>query len=152
VGIPGEAWLFQPQTALLALVVFRVWKQLGYSVLLLGAALEAMPDDLMAASRLDGANHWPLLRWVVLPQLWPVLALVVTTSIIQAFQAFDMVYLLTQGGPDHHTEVLVYRVFRLAFEQFQVGQASALAYVLFCLILVVCLVQQALKPPTEHAQ
>jgi multiple sugar transport system permease protein len=148
VGLAGQPWLFQPQTALLALVVFRVWKQLGYSVLLLGAGLSSLPDELMDASRMDGTGPWQTVRHVVLPHVWPVLGLVATTSIIQAFQAFDVVYLLTQGGPNHHTEVLVYRVFKLAFEQFQVGKASALAYILFAMVLGVCLLQQQFKQRT----
>ena len=144
-GLPQPAWLYQPETALFALLVFRLWKQLGYTVLLLAAGLEAMPDSMLEAARLDGAGHRAQLTRLVLPVLGPLLGVVAITIVIQAFQAFDVIYLLTQGGPDHATEVLVYRVFKLAFEQFQVGPASAMAYVLFCLILSISLMQLWLK-------
>jgi multiple sugar transport system permease protein len=139
--LPPVAWLYQPQTALLALLGFRLWKQLGYTVLLLAAGLEALPDTVLEAARLDGANQWQQLSRLVLPLTAPLLLVVAITILIQAFQAFDVIYLLTQGGPDHATEVLVYRVFKLAFEQFQVGQASAMAYMLFVIILGFSLVQ-----------
>jgi multiple sugar transport system permease protein len=144
-GLPQPAWLYQPETALFALLLFRLWKQLGYTVLLLAAGLEAMPDSMLEAARLDGAGHRAQLTRVVLPVMGPLLGVVAITIVIQAFQAFDVIYLLTQGGPDHSTEVLVYRVFKLAFEQFQIGPASAIAYVLFSLILFISLMQLWLK-------
>jgi multiple sugar transport system permease protein len=139
--LPAVPWLYQPQTALLAILLFRLWKQLGYTVLLIAAGLEALPESLLEAARLEGLSLWQQVRHILLPLLAPVLVVVSVTCVIQAFQAFDVIYLLTQGGPDHATEVVVYKVFKLAFEQFQVGPASAMAYVLFMIILALSLLQ-----------
>jgi multiple sugar transport system permease protein len=143
VGLIKEpvAWLYTPKTALPSVVVVEVWKMLGYNTLLLLAGLQAIPLSVLEAASLDGANALKQTAAIVLPLLSPTLFFVATLTVIHALQAFDSVYLLTQGGPEHASAVIVYWVYKQAFEWFQVGPASAMAYLLFATIAVLTLVQ-----------
>lgn len=139
------AWLHQVETALGAVVALDVWKTLGYTVVLLLAGLLTVPPELEEAARLDGAQGWSLLWRVTLPLLSPTLFLVSLLTLIHAMQAFDAVYLLTQGGPQQATTVVVYALYQYAFQFYKVGQASALAYLLFAVILLLTLLQWGLR-------
>ena len=144
-GLKGHAWLFEPGWAMLCVIVLRVWKEMGFSTLLLWSGLQAIPKDYFEASRLDGASAWTQFRQISLPLLSPIVFFVLTVSTIGAFQAFDSIYLLTQGGPANSTQVLVFWVFKHAFSFYKVGQASALAYMLFFLIASVTLLQWQIR-------
>lgn len=135
------AWLYNPRTAMAAIMVLQIWKNTGYAFLILLAGLQALDTDLLEAAILDGAPVWQRFFSIVLPLLSPTLFFVVTVSMINNFQAFDSIYLLTQGGPQHSTEVLVHWLFGQAFTEFTVGRASALAYCLFVIILGLTLLQ-----------
>lgn len=140
-GISPIAWLFDPQWAMFAMILLRVWKDLGYNMVILLAGLQGIPPHLYESASLDGANAWQRFVWVTLPMLSPTLFFVITVSLINAFQAFDAVYLLTQGGPENSTNVLVYWMVVNAFQFYKIGPASAIAYILFVLILAVTLIQ-----------
>ena len=144
-GGPSIDWLYDEKTALLALILIRVWKDLGYSMLILLAGLQTVPPELLESAALDGASAWGRFWRITLPQISPTVFFVITMGLINAFQAFDVVFMLTQGGPNHSTDVLVYGVYKNAFELYRVGPASALAYVLFLFILVVTAVQWRLR-------
>jgi multiple sugar transport system permease protein len=144
-GWPVVAWLHQPETALVAVVVLRVWKQVGYTMLLLLAGLYGVPEELSQAASLDGASAWQCFWRITLPMLMPLLFFTGITVMVSAFQLFDAIYLLTQGGPEQSTMVMTYSVFKQAFEQYQVGPASAMAYCLFLLLAVIAWVQFSLK-------
>lgn len=144
-GLPKIAWLYEPGWAMAWVIILRAWKELGYSTLLLWTALKALPQDLFEASHLDGANAWQQFTKVILPQLSPILCFVTTVSTIGAFQAFDSIYLLTQGGPQNSTQVLVYWIFKNAFSFYKIGEASAIAYLLFLLIAGLTLIQWQLQ-------
>lgn len=144
-GHPGINWLSDPAWALWAIVFLSVWKNLGYTMILLLAGLQAIPESLLEAARTDGANVWQTFRRVTLPMLSPSLFLVSILSLIHAFQAFDSVYLLTQGGPNDQTNVLVYWLYQNAFLYYNIGRASALAYILFVIILGLTLLQWWLR-------
>lgn len=144
-GIQPVAWLFSTQWALPALIVMGVWKNVGYSMVIFLAGLQNIPDDLYEAAALDGANHWQQFLHVTLPMISPTLFFVMTMSTITAFQVFDTVYMMTQGGPENSTQVAVYWIYQNAFEFFQVGRASAMAYVLFGIILALTLIQWSVR-------
>lgn len=144
-GIKPIAWLFDTHWAMPAIILLRVWKEVGYTMLLLLAGLQAIPTHLLESAALDGANGLKRLVYVTLPMLSPTLFFVLTVCLINAFQAFDSVYLLTQGGPQHSTQVLVFWVFQNAFQFYKVGPASAMAYVLFLLVLGITVVQWQLR-------
>jgi multiple sugar transport system permease protein len=130
-----KAWLQDPQTALWAIIALQVWKSVGFKILLLVAGLESIPKAHWEAAQLDGASPWKQWRYVALPALGPTLFFLVMTGLIQGLQAFDAVYLLTQGGPNNQTNVIVYALFKQAFEFFNVGPASAMAVLLFLVIM-----------------
>lgn len=140
-GMQPIAWLYDPQWAMLAIILLRVWKNMGYTMVILLAGLQGIPTHLYESASLDGAGSWQRFRHVTLPMLSPTLFFVITVSIINSFQVFDSIYLLTQGGPQNSTQVLVYLLFNNAFQYYKIGPASAIAYILFLIILVITLVQ-----------
>lgn len=145
IGLEPVFWLSDPRWALPSLVAVTVWKGLGYTMLLFLAGLQAIPRHYEEAAALDGASAWRTFTSVTLPLLSPTVFLVTTISLINAFQVFDVVYMLTAGGPANQTSVLVFWLYQNAFGYFNMGKASALAYVLFALILAVTLVQWRLR-------
>lgn len=145
VGIKPIAWLFTTEWALPALIVMGIWKNVGYSMVIFLAGLQNIPDELYEAASLDGANPWQQFLNVTLPMISPTLFFVMTMSTITAFQIFDSIYMMTEGGPENSTNVAVYWLYQNAFEFFQVGRASAMAYVLFAIILTLTLIQWSLR-------
>jgi multiple sugar transport system permease protein len=139
------AWLQDPKTAMASVVMLRVWKNVGYNVLLFLAALGNLPSDLEESAHLDGASPWQIFWRITLPLISPTLFFVLVMTMINAFQVFDSIYLLTQGGPQHATEVLVYWMFKNAFEFYKIGPASAIAYILFWVILALTALQWQIR-------
>lgn len=138
-------WLYDPKTALWAVIILRVWKDIGYNIVIFLAGLQAVPPSLYESANLDGAGGWRTFWLITLPMITPTLFFVGIMTLINGFQAFDSVYLLTQGGPEHSTELLVYWMFKNAFEFYKIGPASAIAYILFIVILLLTLVQWQLR-------
>jgi len=130
------AWLFTPHTALMAVISLEAWKTTGYNMLLILGALQALPQYLDEAARLDGASGLRKWWWITLPQLMPTVLLVAMMTTIHALQAFDSIYLLTQGGPNRATTVLAYALYESAFQRFELGQATALGVVIFTIIAI----------------
>lgn len=139
------AWLFDPKTAMGSVILQRVWKNVGYNVVIFLAGLQAIPESVYESAHLDGATPWQTFWRITLPMVTPTLFFVATMTLINAFQVFDSIYLLTQGGPEHSTEVLVYWMFKNAFEFYKIGPASAIAYLLFVVILILTIVQWQLR-------
>ena len=140
-GITGPKWLASTRWAMPAVIIMSVWKGLGYNIVIFLAGLQDVPQFLYEAAELDGANGWQKLRNVTLPMLYPTTFFVIVMSIIGSFQAFDQVYVMTGGGPARATSVIVHYLYQSAFQYFEMGYASAMAYVLFVIIFVVTLVQ-----------
>ncbi len=138
-------WLYDPNTALWAVMVLRVWKDIGYNIVIFLAGLQAVSPSLYESAELDGAGPWRTFWQVTLPMITPTLFFVAVMAFINGFQAFDTVYLLTQGGPEHSTELLVYWMFKNAFEFYKIGPASAIAYILFVVILALTVTQWQLR-------
>jgi multiple sugar transport system permease protein len=141
VGIRGADWLGDPRTAMAALIIVTVWTQVGYQMTVLLAGLQGIPQTYLDAATMDGASPWQRFRHVTLPLLKPVLLFVLVTGIIGGFQVFTLVYLMTEGGPLHSTDVIVYRIYQTAWEFLRFGSASAMAVVLFVLLLGLTWVQ-----------
>jgi multiple sugar transport system permease protein len=138
-------WLYDPKTAMWAIIILRVWKDIGYNMVIFLAGLQAVPPSLYESANLDGASGWRTFWRITLPMISPTLFFVAIMAFINGFQAFDSVYLLTQGGPEHSTELLVYWMFKNAFEFYRIGPASAIAYILFVVILALTLTQWQLR-------
>ena len=115
------------------------------SIFLLRQFYLSLPDSFVEAAKIDGANTFQIFKNVTIPVLSPSIFFVVIITAIYSFQVFDLIYLMTQGGPLDSTNVLVYAIYKNAFEYFNVGKASAIAYVLFVIILVLTLAQWNLR-------
>ncbi len=144
-GVEPIAWLYDKQWALGAIILLQVWKGMGYNMVILLAGLQGIPTHIYESAELDGANGWQQFWRLTLPMLSPTLFFVVTVSLINAFQAFDAVYLLTEGGPENSTQVLVYWLFKNAFQFYKIGPASAMAYILFMIILTLTVIQWQMR-------
>lgn len=138
-------WLYDSKLAMPALIVVSVWKLIGYNMIIFLSSLSAISQSLFEAAKIDGANSFQIFKNVTIPMLSPTIFFVVIITGISSFQVFDLIYLMTQGGPFDSTNVLVYAIYKNAFEYFNVGKASAIAYVLFVIILVLTLIQWSLR-------
>ncbi|WP_290869223.1 sugar ABC transporter permease [Hamadaea sp.] len=145
VGIDGPGWWTDPTWAMPSVVLASVWKDVGFVAVILLAGLQAIPKDLLEAADLDGASAWRRLRSITLPLLSPSLFFVTVISLINGFQVFDQVWVMTGGGPGGASSVVVEQIVRYAFSYGRVGYASAMSIVLFAIILVVTVAQLRLQ-------
>ncbi|HLQ12462.1 MAG TPA: sugar ABC transporter permease [Steroidobacteraceae bacterium] len=143
-GLPAIDWLGDPHWSMPSIVLLAVWKNFGYNMIILIAALQAIPEDLHDAARLEGAGTWARLRHITLPLLAPTLALVGILTVSGYFQLFAEPYVMTQGGPLQSTLSVLYFMFDQGFTWWKLGSASAVAFLLFALILLVTALQQRL--------
>ena len=134
--IAKVGWLTDPRWALPAVAATTVWKDLGFNVVVLLAALQGVPEELVEAARIDGAGRWAAFRNVVIPAISPALFFVAVVATINVLQSFGQVNILTQGGPVDSTNVIVYSIYRNAFVNFRFGLAAAQAMLLFALVLL----------------
>jgi multiple sugar transport system permease protein len=141
VGLPVQPWLMSSRTALFSILLFSVWKGLGYNMVIYLAGLQAVPTSFLEAATIDGAGALQRFRRITLPLLAPTTAFLLIYNSIQAFQVFDQVFVLTSGGPAGSTNVVVLDLYRQAFERYNFGYAAAEATVLFVLILGVTALQ-----------
>ena len=141
VGLRAVDWLGDHRLALLSLVLVTVWKSVGYPMVIYLAALQAIPGDLHEAAALDGAGGWQRFRHVTWPLLTPTTLFLSITLTIASFQGFDVVKIMTQGGPVASTMIYVYYIYEQAFQYFKLGKASAAVVVLFTLILALTALQ-----------
>jgi multiple sugar transport system permease protein len=140
-GMPRVPWLTSPSWAMATLVVAIVWGRIGFCMVIYLAALQAVPASLLESSTLDGANRWQQFRFVTFPLLRPTTFLLLVVNVIFSLQVFDVVYVLTGGGPGFATTVLLQAIFRAAFTQGEMGYASAIGMVLTAILLVFTLLQ-----------
>lgn len=142
VGIPGVSWLGRPWLALVMVALVTVWKNVGYFLVIYYAGIMEIPGELYEAASLDGAGPAQQFRHITLPGLRPVTLLVVILGTIWSFQVFDLVYSLTGGGPGGATSTLVMAIYQAGFKNYQFGYASAMAMVLFLIVLAVSVIQR----------
>lgn len=134
-------WLYDPHWAMPALILVSVWKLIGYNMIIFLSGFSGISNSMFEAAKIDGANPVETFFYVTIPLLSPTIFFVVIITAVSSFQVFDLIYLMTQGGPLDSTNVLVYAIYKNAFEYFNAGKASAIAYVLFVIILVLTLLQ-----------
>lgn len=145
-------WLYDTHFAMPALIIVSVWKLIGYNMVIFLSALSGISQSMFEAAKIDGANSFQTFKNVTIPLLSPTIFFVVIITAISSFQVFDLIYLMTQGGPLDSTNVLVYAIYKNAFEYFNVGKASAIAYVLFTIILVLTLIQWNLRKKLVYSE
>ncbi len=140
---PRIGWLTDPHWALPAVAATTVWQSLGFNVVVLLAALQGVPDELVEAARIDGSGQWAVFRHVIVPAISPALFFVGVVATLGVLQSFGQIHILTQGGPVGATNAIVYSIYRNAFFNFRFGLAAAQAMVLFVLVLAFTTLQFA---------
>lgn len=134
-------WLASTSMALWSVMIVAIWKQTGYYMVMILAGLQSIPRQLYEAAEIDGANAVVRFFKITLPMLSPVTFMVTILTIISSFQVFDLINVMTKGGPGYATNVLVYRIYQEGFKYMRYGYASAMAYFLFLIILIITLIQ-----------
>lgn len=140
-GFDPVNWLNEPTAAMFALIIMSVWKTFGINMVLFSAGLQGIPDSYYEAAELDGAGKWAKFWNITIPMLAPTTFFIMIMSMISSFQVFDVVYVLTSGGPLGSTKVLVFYVYEYAFKFFEMGYASAISYFLFALLFLLTMLQ-----------
>lgn len=140
-GISPINWLNDPTAAMFALIVMGVWKTFGVNMVLFSAGLQGIPEHYYEAARIDGAGPWSRFWSITIPLLSPTTFFVLVMSVIGSFQVFDTVYVLTSGGPLGTTKVLVFYLYEHAFKFFEMGYASAVAYLMFAIVFILTMLQ-----------
>lgn len=145
IGIQGPGWWTSTTWAMPTVIIASVWKDLGYVMLILLAGLQSIPPEYQEAAAIDGASRTQILRLITLPLLTPATFFVIVISLINNFQVFDQIYLMTNGGPEGSTSVLVQQIVKNSFDYGRMGYASAMSMVLFAIILSITLIQLRLQ-------
>lgn len=140
-GVSQLQWIKSSQTAMLAVIIVTVWKSLGYAMIFYLSALEKVPRELYEASGLDGAKGWQRFRDVTIPCISPTTFFLMIITMVNSLQAYDQIQILTQGGPSGSTRTLLYMYYQLGFEEFNMGQATAVAIVLILITVLLSMVQ-----------
>ncbi|MCR4588505.1 MAG: sugar ABC transporter permease [Lachnospiraceae bacterium] len=144
VGMPEESlpgWLLSTTGALPAVMIVSIWKMAGYYMIIFLAGLQGINKELYEAAEVDGAGRLTKFFRITLPLLSPTTFMILILSVINSFQVFDLINIMTEGGPGRATNVLVYRIYQEGFEYMKFGYASAEAYFLFAIILVITIIQ-----------
>lgn len=140
-GLPEPGWWTDPRWAIASVILASAWKDLGFVMVILLAGLQGIPGELYEAARIDGATWWARLRYITVPLLTPSTFFVVVISLINGFQVFDQVFVMTGGGPQGASQVVVGQIYDLTFRYGRAGEAAALSWLLFGVILIITLIQ-----------
>ncbi len=151
-GADSIGWLTDPKWAMVAIAITTIWMNIGFTFLILLGGLQSIETSLYESADIEGSGYFYKFRRITLPMLSPTLFFVITVSIINSFQTFGQIDILTQGGPANETNLIVYSIYREAFVNYQFGSASAQAIVLFILILVMTALQFKLGERRVHYQ
>ena len=141
IGLPPVDWLGDPRWAMPAIILFAVWKNFGYNMIIILTGLQSIPEPLYEAARIDGASTWRQFRHVTLPMLAPIIAMVNVLTVAGYFQLFAEPYVMTQGGPLQSTVSVLYFMYEEGFKWWNLGSASAVAFLLFVFIFAVTVLQ-----------
>lgn len=144
-GIDPVRWLFEPRSAMLAVIIVTVWRSLGFNMIIFLAALQDVPPDLHDAASIDGANERQKFLHIIIPLVSPAIFFSTLTGFVNSFQSFDLVYNMTQGGPARATYLVGYYIWEQAFKYLHMGYGAAIAFVLFFIILIFTLIQWLLR-------
>jgi multiple sugar transport system permease protein len=155
VGVAAPGWAVGPSLALVAIIIFTVWHSVGFGVVVVLAGLSNIPTEVYDAAKIDGAGPWPLMRHITLPLLSPTLFFLMVVSTIGAFKSFISVFFMTDpthGGPLGTTRNATMYIFQNFFEFTRIGYASAVAFLLFFIVLLLTLIQVRVIGPRVHYQ
>ncbi len=138
-------WLYDVNLSMPVLIFVSVWKLVGYNMIIFLSGFSSINEQVYEAAKIDGANSYKTFVYLTIPLLSPTIFFVILITTISSFQVFDLIYLMTQGGPENSTNILVYWLYKNAFEFFNIGKASAIAYILFVFILIMTIIQWKLR-------
>lgn len=148
-GIERMPWLTSPSMAMMTLILVVVWTRIGFCMVIYLGALQSIPSELKEAAAIDGAGRWSRFRSITVPMLTPTTSILLILNVVFSIQAFDVIYVMTGGGPGFSTTVLIQYVFRSAFQDGQMGYAAALGLVLVGILLVFTLLRQQASKRAE---
>jgi ABC-type sugar transport system permease subunit len=149
-GIAKVPWLQTPSLALWVIIIVNTWKQLGYDIVIYVAGLQAIPEDLYEAAKMDGGKRWHTFRRVTFPLVMPTTYFLLIVSVIESFQIFTIVDVMTQGGPAMSTDMMVNMLYRTGFALFDVGKGSALAVLLFVFLVILTVLKSRILGKRVH--
>jgi len=148
-GLPQPAWLGDPRLAMLTLVIVDIWHETSFILLILLAGLTALPDELYEAAMIDGASAAQQFRFLTIPLLMPTMLVAVLIRLIAALKTYDLVYILTRGGPGVSTETISYYIYRVAFVFLDMGKSSAMSFMLLIIIVALTLLLMRVMRTSE---
>jgi sn-glycerol 3-phosphate transport system permease protein len=151
-GIKPLQWMLSPDTSLMSIIIVNVWKTLGYNVLIVISALQGIPAEVYEAARMDRSGRVKTFFHITLPMISPTFVFLVTTSIIQTFSTFDLVKLMTGGGPKNSSNLMVYWIYKTGFLNFQIGRAMAGAVVLLVFVGTISVLNFTFMNKKAHYQ
>ncbi|MCD8248859.1 MAG: sugar ABC transporter permease [Lachnospiraceae bacterium] len=140
-GLPALKWINSSSTAMLSVIIVTVWKSLGYAMIFYLSALEKVPAELYEASSLDGAKPWRQFLDMTLPSISPTPFFLMIITMVNSLQAYDQIQILTQGGPSGSTRTLLYMYYQLGFQEFKMGEATAIAVIMIIITVLLSLIQ-----------
>jgi len=140
-GLPGHNWLGDPDTVLPAIIVMTIWKEAGFFMIFYLAALQHLPPELEEAAKLEGASRWYYFRRVIFPLLMPTTLFVLINAVLNSFKLVDHLFVLTKGGPDNASNLLLYYIYENAFSYFDTNYAATLSVVLLAMLAIMALAQ-----------
>ena len=140
-GFPSHNWLGDPDTVLGCIIIITIWKEAGFFMIFYLAALQALPHEIEEAARLEGAGRWYYFRRVIFPLLMPTTLFVMINAVINSFKLVDQLFILTKGGPDNASSLLLYYIYEVAFSFFDQAYASTLTVVLLVALALIAIVQ-----------
>lgn len=138
-------WLYDTRFAMPVLIIVSVWKLIGYNMIIFLSGLSTINQEVIEAAKIDGAKPLQIFKDIIIPLISPTIFFVIVITTISSFQVFDLIYIMTEGGPNNSTMVMVYSIYKYAFEYFDIGKASAIAYILFAIIFILVLIQWKLR-------
>ncbi|HJA11808.1 MAG TPA: sugar ABC transporter permease [Candidatus Mediterraneibacter merdipullorum] len=149
-GFEGKEWLRDPATAMGAVIVMSIWWGLGYNIVLFLAGLQNVPSTYVEAAKIDGATAKDVFLHITVPLISPTTLFVTITTMINAFQVFDQMFLLTKGGPAKSTYTLALHIYQTAFKEYEMGQASTISLVMFVVVVAISAIQFKLSNKWVH--
>ncbi len=150
IGIPSQTWLGEPGLAFFSIVITDIWQWTPFIFIILLAGLQALPSEVLEASRIDGANWWQMTFLIKLPMLRSILLVTVLLRLIDVFRALEVIFILTFGGPGRSTQVLSLHIYKTAFTSQALGYASTIAVMLMFIMLILSMILMVISNPFKE--
>jgi sn-glycerol 3-phosphate transport system permease protein len=151
-GLPSVNWLGQPETALWAVVIVTIWKEAGFFMIFYLAALQTIPEDLKEAADIEGASRWTYTRRIVLPLLMPTTLFIMVNALINSVKLIDHLFILTKGGPNDASKLILYYIWEMAFAFFDAPHAAAMTILVLLVLGIVAAIQFTVLDKRTHYQ